>query len=232
MPGYCPSDHRINSVPPPASRLLLPPSCCRLLNPPPPAWFSHPLSSPHPQVPEVQLHEPILTTTRAEGLRAEFEEAYGLLSKVRCWNGYLPAHRRPRLLALWWQPAPSYTRLAHCSQLHGDRKPPTHTTRPPAPTPSRQAGVPINLVSYYDDIGATYEWAVQLPVQAVTLDFLGVPGAATPSRTMELLRRHGFPAAKRLGAGVVDGRSVWADDGELLHGCYCMYCTLEVAAWQ
>lgn len=189
--------------------------------PPPPASSS----CPQPQVPEVQLHEPILTTTRAEGLKAEFEEAYGLLSKVRC----IVAGMGSWVLACAQAPISACnlvhacTCLASCSQHHAGLKLPIHTSRqlPPARhlLSSRQVGVPINLVSYYDDIGATYEWAVQLPVQAVTLDFLGVPGAATPSRTMELIRRHGFPAAKRLGAGVVDGRSVWADDGALPYVC-------------
>ncbi|PNW85318.1 hypothetical protein CHLRE_03g180750v5 [Chlamydomonas reinhardtii] len=73
--------------------------------------------------------------------------------------------------------------------------------------------VPLHLVTYYDDLGAAYPWAVQLPVAAVTLDFLGPPGAAVPSQTLALLQQHGFPADKRLGAGVVDGRSVWKDDG-------------------
>ncbi|KXZ56801.1 METE protein [Gonium pectorale] len=76
-----------------------------------------------------------------------------------------------------------------------------------------KAGVPLHLVTYYDDIGSAYPWAVNLPVSSVTLDFLGVPGAAVPNQTLQLIRQHGFPADKRLGAGVVDGRSVWADDG-------------------
>lgn len=47
----------------------------------------------------------------------------------------------------------------------------------------------------------------------ISLDFLGVPGAAIPNRTLELIAHHGFPAGKVLGAGVIDGRSVWADSG-------------------
>ena len=54
-------------------------------------------------------------------------------------------------------------------------------------------------------------------VQAVSLDFLGVPGSALagqPSNaTAELVAKHGFPSDKRLGAGIIDGRSVWADGG-------------------
>lgn len=34
--------------------------------------------------------------------------------------------------------------------------------------------VPLNLVTFYDDLGAAYAWAVALPVQAVSIDFCGV----------------------------------------------------------
>jgi len=61
--------------------------------------------------------------------------------------------------------------------------------------------------------GSAYPWVVQLPVAVVSLDFLGVPGAAASNRTLELVATHGFPAGKTLGAGIVDGRSVWADTG-------------------
>ncbi|CAL8468951.1 g8492 [Coccomyxa elongata] len=105
-------------------------------------------------VPEVQMHEPILTTSDAAKLKAEFESSYSELSKV---------------------------------------------------------GVPLNLVTYYDDIGEAYEWAVKLPVAAVSLDFLGVPGSALGNETAALVEKYGFPNDKRLGAGVVDGRSVFAD---------------------
>lgn len=63
-------------------------------------------------------------------------------------------------------------------------------------------GVPINLVVYYDDVGASYPWVVSLPVATISLDFLGVPGAAVTSQTMELVKKYGFPANKRLGAGM------------------------------
>ena len=66
-------------------------------------------------------------------------------------------------------------------------------------------------MTYYDDIGDAYTWAVELPVAALSLDFLGVPGSVLGSDTAALIEKHGFPDNKRLGAGVVDGRSVWAD---------------------
>ncbi|KAK9829533.1 hypothetical protein WJX72_006351 [[Myrmecia] bisecta] len=108
-------------------------------------------------VPEVQLQEPILTTSNAAALRPEFEATFEALSKE---------------------------------------------------------GVPINLVTFYDDIAAdVYDWVVKLPVAAISLDFLGVPGSALGCNTAALVAQKGFPADKRLGAGIVDGRSVWADDG-------------------
>lgn len=73
-------------------------------------------------------------------------------------------------------------------------------------------GCSIDLVTYYDDLGAAYPWAVKLPVAAVSLDFCGVPGSAAGNATLELIRQHGFPSDKRLGAGLIDARSVWADD--------------------
>jgi 5-methyltetrahydropteroyltriglutamate--homocysteine methyltransferase len=73
-------------------------------------------------------------------------------------------------------------------------------------------GCPIDLVTYYDDLGEAYTWAVNLPVAAISLDFCGVPGSAAGNATLDLIRTHGFPASKRLGAGLIDGRSVWADD--------------------
>ena len=59
-------------------------------------------------VPEVQIHEPILTTHRADALKANFTSSFTELSKV---------------------------------------------------------GLAIDLVTYYDDVGASYPWVVTLPVQ-------------------------------------------------------------------
>ena len=74
-------------------------------------------------------------------------------------------------------------------------------------------------MTYYDDLGAAYPWVVQLPVAAIGLDFVGVPGSTAGNDTLALIREHGFPAGKRLGAGLIDARSVWADDlGEWLKG--------------
>ncbi|KAL6774393.1 METE1 [Auxenochlorella protothecoides x Auxenochlorella symbiontica] len=75
-------------------------------------------------------------------------------------------------------------------------------------------GVPLNLVVYYDDVEEdVYSWLVRLPVQAISLDFCAVPGAAHGCATAATIARLGFPEDKRLGAGIVDGRSIWRDDG-------------------
>jgi len=65
-----------------------------------------------------------------------------------------------------------------------------------------EGGLPLNLVTYFDDLGAAYPWAVELPVSALTLDF-------TRGENLGLIRRHGWPKDKILGAGVIDGRNIW-----------------------
>ena len=34
--------------------------------------------------------------------------------------------------------------------------------------------VPLNLVTFYDDVGESFEWVSKLPVAAVSMDFCGV----------------------------------------------------------
>ncbi|MEO0835937.1 MAG: 5-methyltetrahydropteroyltriglutamate--homocysteine S-methyltransferase, partial [Cyanobacteria bacterium J06642_3] len=60
----------------------------------------------------------------------------------------------------------------------------------------------INLVTYFDDLGETYPWVIELPVAAISLDF-------TRGSNLDLIKQHGFPQDKRLGVGVVDGRNIW-----------------------
>jgi hypothetical protein len=106
-------------------------------------------------VPEVQLHEPSLTTDAGAAAEAVYTSAYTALAAVGC---------------------------------------------------------PIDLVTYYDDLGEAYPWVITLPVSAISLDFCGVPGDAAGNATLALIRKHGFPASKRLGAGIIDARSPYADD--------------------
>lgn len=65
-------------------------------------------------------------------------------------------------------------------------------------------GIKTNLVSYFEDVGENYNWLVNLPVEKISLDFVY-------GNNLKLLKQHGFPKDKILGAGVVDGRSVFQD---------------------
>jgi 5-methyltetrahydropteroyltriglutamate--homocysteine methyltransferase len=71
------------------------------------------------------------------------------------------------------------------------------------------AGVPLHVVTYFDDVPAgVLDWVVRLPgVVAVSLDF-------TRGDNLRSVREVEFPAGVRLGAGVLDARSVWDDEVE------------------
>lgn len=60
----------------------------------------------------------------------------------------------------------------------------------------------LDLVTYFDDLGETYNWVMELPVNAISLDF-------TRGRNLELIKNYGFPEDKRLGIGIVDARNIW-----------------------
>ncbi|MDX1600052.1 MAG: 5-methyltetrahydropteroyltriglutamate--homocysteine S-methyltransferase [Anaerolineales bacterium] len=70
-----------------------------------------------------------------------------------------------------------------------------------------EVGLPINLVTYFDDPGPAFPLLTDLPVQTLSLDF-------SRGRARELLDEHGWPDNTVLGAGVVDGRNVWRMDAE------------------
>ncbi len=69
-------------------------------------------------------------------------------------------------------------------------------------TYSHLAGLPIHVMTYFDDLGNTYPWVMELPVAGIGLDF-------TRGRNLELLQTNGFPSDKELGVGLVDSRNVW-----------------------
>src|SRR5699024_8903395 len=60
--------------------------------------------------------------------------------------------------------------------------------------------------TYFDQVGDAYETLVNLPVDAVGLDFVRGP------ENLDLIAKHGFPRDKTLVAGVVDGRNIWVND--------------------
>ncbi|WP_426445747.1 5-methyltetrahydropteroyltriglutamate--homocysteine S-methyltransferase [Paenibacillus sp. S-38] len=64
-------------------------------------------------------------------------------------------------------------------------------------------GIRIMLQTYFESL-EYYSDIIRLPVQGIGLDF--VHGR---SGNLSSLRKHGFPADKVLGAGVVDGRGIW-----------------------
>lgn len=69
-----------------------------------------------------------------------------------------------------------------------------------------EVGIGLDLVTYFDDLeDSVFEWASKLKgLCSMSLDF-------TRGGNLEMLRRVGFPKTLRLGAGIVDGRSVWND---------------------
>lgn len=88
---------------------------------------------------------------------------------------------------------------------------------------SAEGGLAVHLVTAYDDLDPqVYQWAVQLPVRAISLDFCGAPGAVPGCSTLDLVRRLGFPKDKILGAGVVHGRSVWSSLHSAAHQLHCI----------
>jgi 5-methyltetrahydropteroyltriglutamate--homocysteine methyltransferase len=69
-----------------------------------------------------------------------------------------------------------------------------------------KVGIPINLVSYFDDLDpVVMKWSLKLPgISVLSLDF-------TRGNNLASLKSCDFPTNVTLGAGVIDGRSVWAD---------------------
>ena len=69
-----------------------------------------------------------------------------------------------------------------------------------------KAGLSVRLQTYFGDVRDVYSHLVQLPVEAIGLDFL------EGRKTLELVKEHGFPADKVLYAGVVNGKNIWRND--------------------
>ena len=69
-----------------------------------------------------------------------------------------------------------------------------------------KAGLSVLLQTYFGDVRDVYSHLVQLPVEAIGLDFL------EGRKTLELVKELGFPADKVLYAGVVNGKNIWRND--------------------
>ena len=69
-----------------------------------------------------------------------------------------------------------------------------------------KAGLSVLLQTYFGDVRDIYSHLVQLPVEAIGLDFL------EGRKTLDLVKEHGFPADKVLYAGVVNGKNIWRND--------------------
>lgn len=65
------------------------------------------------------------------------------------------------------------------------------------------ADIALNLATYFEEINHdVYKWFGESNVAAISLDF-------TRGDNLSVIQKFGFPANKRLGAGIIDGRSVW-----------------------
>lgn len=61
----------------------------------------------------------------------------------------------------------------------------------------------LNVVTYFDEVDAqVYEWFLASSVKGLSLDF-------TRGDNLKLLEKYSFPENRVLGVGIVDGRSVW-----------------------
>ncbi|MDI3341528.1 MAG: 5-methyltetrahydropteroyltriglutamate--homocysteine S-methyltransferase [Sphaerobacter sp.] len=64
----------------------------------------------------------------------------------------------------------------------------------------------LMLQTYFEALDGNWDTVVGLPVEGIGLDFVR---EVRPPTNLDLVNRHGFPADKVLGAGVVNGRNIW-----------------------
>ena len=69
-----------------------------------------------------------------------------------------------------------------------------------------KANMEVTLQTYFGDVRDVYEKLIKLDVNGLALDF--VEGR----QTLDIVRKHGFPADKKLFAGVVNGKNIWRND--------------------
>jgi 5-methyltetrahydropteroyltriglutamate--homocysteine methyltransferase len=72
------------------------------------------------------------------------------------------------------------------------------------------SNVLINFVSFFDDVGeSNYKWLISMSkIDIISLDL-------TRGDNLSLIKKHGFPPSKTLGAGLIDGRNVWKVNPEI-----------------
>lgn len=178
-------------------------------------------------VPEVQVHEPVLTLSHAAGLKDDFQKtfdafasagvrinlvtAYDDIGDAYEWAIKLPVQVLASISTICcnsrgWFCCNSIMTDYCFSRLVGGV-----TARTSTNSPTHIASRETMVFSGGRTLSVPSLSAVLVPVQAISLDFLGVPGSALGCATADLIAKHGFPQDKRLGAGIVDGRSVWAD---------------------
>ena len=71
---------------------------------------------------------------------------------------------------------------------------------------AHKGNVKVLLQTYFGDIRDSYEEVVGLDFDGIGLDFI------EGKQAVELLERYGFPADKKLFAGVLNGKNIWKSD--------------------
>ncbi|WP_054695462.1 5-methyltetrahydropteroyltriglutamate--homocysteine S-methyltransferase [Syntrophomonas palmitatica] len=72
-----------------------------------------------------------------------------------------------------------------------------------------KSNIRVLLQTYFGDIRDCYQEAVSLPFDGIGLDFI------EGKKSLELVKRSGFPADKTLFAGVVNGKNIWRNNYRL-----------------
>jgi 5-methyltetrahydropteroyltriglutamate--homocysteine methyltransferase len=186
-------------------------------------WFN---TNYHYIVPELDGAQPVLTGNRLLEAYAEAKEELGIegrpvlvgpLTFVKLAKGYAPGELGAwtrRLLPLYVQ---VLRELAEAGVQWVQVDEPILSTNVTAEELALAEEVYGQLVREVPDLRLflqtyfeaveSYEKVVALPVHGIGLDFVHDRGL-----NLEAVLRHGFPAGKVLGAGLVDGRNIWACD--------------------
>jgi len=186
-------------------------------------WFN---TNYHYIVPELSGAEPILTENRPLQAYREAKEKLGIEGKpvivgpltfLKLSKGYVASETDAwidRLLPIYvqilrelesegvqWVQIDEPIVVTKLSAKDAERLKTVYTTFAQA-VPSLN----IMLQTYFEAV-ENYRDIVSLPVKGIGLDLVhGLNG------NLDAIRKHGFPADKVLGAGIIDGRSIWRAD--------------------